>query len=325
MPRPGRGSLPGPGFPLPLAGPGRQARGAAPASRPPSPPTLVGVLVRLVLLVFLPHGGPIDRAAGANTGPAEQRRRAHPARAAAQGAAALQRLLAARRCSCKSWRRRRSGRQPSGGWRHPSGGAVPCDGERDVGRCLSRVSLLAQPYSTAVPLLRSRLSLQRPPFLTAPGVPPFTVPWAPLSSQRLSSRPLSTSRRAQTRAGNPARRHRPLLWPCPRGAVPHVAGISQRCRQAAGFSPAAPANRPWCAARRAGSGTGLPAAPQSGGAALCSPVARSRRMYLCWPLQVTKNFALDINEGLLGALLKLAVVTVSTALPRLLFLPGPAL
>lgn len=51
----------------PAGGPGRAAarwgkrrhRGPGPALRPPSaqPPTLVGVLVRLMLLVFLAHGG----------------------------------------------------------------------------------------------------------------------------------------------------------------------------------------------------------------------------------------------------------------------------
>lgn len=210
---------------------------------------------------------------------------------------------------------------------NPGAGAEAGGGSRAagpcavVGRCLFRAALSARPCSTAVLLLQSLLSLYCPPFSSRSRGRPSPRSASPHSPPRARASPHGPSphaHRAQTRAGNPARSHRPLRWPCPPSAVPHVSGISQLSRQTAGFSPAAPAKLP-CGAS---SGTRLPAASQSGGAALCSSVARSRGVHLCCPLQVTSNCALGINEGLLGALLKLAVVTVSAALPGCCFCPA---
>lgn len=84
-----------------------------------------------------------------------------------------------------------------------------------VGRCLFRAVLPARPRATAMLLLQSRLSFHCTPFCSR------SRGRASLHSASPHSTPqrFSTSRRAQTRAANPARSHRPAPL-----------AVSARCR-----------------------------------------------------------------------------------------------
>ncbi|XP_031471179.1 uncharacterized protein LOC116243872 [Phasianus colchicus] len=214
------------------------------------------------------------------------RRRAHPARRAAREP---------RPCSAP---RRLGGAPANPGAGAEAGGAVERRGRapRGGGVRSERLCLLG-----LVPRRCCRLSLRCRPSLL------FTLPWAPLSSRRLS-----TSAPRSTRAGSPARstarsagRVRPVLSLTSRGiAAPQAHG----------------GIRPRCSCKPAVRSPQRDGAPRGGSALLLGCTFTGT--HLCCPLQVRNSklqIALGINEGLLGALLKPAV-TASAALP----LPGPA-